>query len=63
MKKTFTGWIRKSEKGLESFHWVAVYSEPELSIPDVFKEKDKEDSWDKEDWPPKKVKITIEILP
>ena len=58
MKKVFKGWIGKSVKQLG--HWSGD-EDPELVMANIFKRKLKQRDWLNEDWPPVKVKITIEI--
>lgn len=58
MKKTFTGWVPKEftkpgdvdSEYNDEFFW-------------IFKSRGMKSDWPERSWPPKKVKITIELIP
>ena len=56
MKKVFTGWLEKNEPVEDNLYQdcnsVTVY---------CASRKGKKAEWSKDDWPPKKVTITIEV--
>ena len=65
MKKTFTGWVQRSEKGdiFPRPAWDDTDKFPTLlGFPTIYKKRDKPSSWNEGDWPPVKVKITIEVM-
>lgn len=58
-KKTFTGWIGKSVKDLsELVHKDKTYDKIDL----LYLTRGKKEDWDFENWPPIKVKVTIEVI-
>ncbi len=56
VKQTFTGWAGKS--GL--WYWNKDNEQRELM---VFRSRGHSVEWDKDDWPPVRVKVTIESKP
>ena len=58
MKKTFIGWIGKDK--LNNIKTVRVYGG--YNIPDVYQKKGLKDYWNSDEWPPVKVKITVETV-
>ena len=59
MKKVFRGWTGKGAKPDDLFKWNGEGSETYLRGLGPFKFKGTKDDW--EDWPPKKVTITVEV--
>ena len=57
MKITKIGWMGKTEKPV----FYVGFSES-LEIDKLFRTKGKREQWNKEDWPPRKVRITIETI-
>ncbi len=62
MKKTFTGWIGKSTTNFNNFYFSERLSTDRLAIPEIHKTKGEKADWFDGDWPPVKVKITIEVM-
>lgn len=62
MKKTFTGWIPRSFKGDVSKIKDPMYDMGGTGTFAMFKTKDRKSDWADKDWPPVKVKITVETL-
>ena len=60
MKKTFTGWIAKDEVCLIGYNG-GQYGD-EYAMPSVHKTKGKELDWHHDEWPPIKVKVTVETV-
>ena len=61
MEKTFTGWIPKSlSKKLDLKN--IMYDSANVGVFAIYKTKDTQNDWADKDWPPVKVKITIETL-
>lgn len=61
MKRYITGWIAK-DSSIENLLWLEgseSLKEITLLYP-IWAHKGKKSSWDITDWPPKKVKITVE---
>ena len=61
MKKTFTGWIRKnSTMGVGEVLYTGEGEE--IGLPTIYKFKGKKDYWFENEWPPIKVKVTVETV-
>lgn len=63
MKVTKTGWVPRSVKLRSCIREYKEWSGDdmsEISLDCVFGDKGKKESWNKGDWPPWKVRITIE---
>lgn len=64
VKKTFKGWIAKDS--IKDVGWSHDSKDSELDIPIIFKFKGRKEDWiwfwPEEDWPPQKVRITIETV-
>ncbi len=63
--KIITGWMGKTVNLKDiiryTFYCDSTIPHLELDSGYIFKTKNKKDDWDEEDWPPKKIKITIEL--
>jgi hypothetical protein len=57
-KKVFVGWAGKSDQeiGFDNAEF------KELILPYIYKHKMKRETWVSEDWPPRKVRVTVEYL-
>jgi hypothetical protein len=55
MKRVFTGWIGRREM-LNN----AIYVDSTQIIVDLF-ERGRKDDWEDRDWPPRRVKVTVEV--
>ena len=58
MKKTITGWIAKD--GTLRDIYVGSYGD-EITLMGIWKDRANQETWTKHGWPPKQVRITIEI--
>jgi len=56
-KKTITGWVYKNANMSKMFYWEGDC----LCLGDINKTKGKQAYWNPNEWPPVKVKITIEV--
>jgi hypothetical protein len=59
-KKTITGWVYKNANMSKMFYWEGDW----LCLGDINinKTKGKQAYWDPNEWPPIKVKVTIEVI-
>ena len=60
MKKTFTGWIAKDEVDLIGY--TGGQYDDDHAMPHIRKTKGKESDWYRGEWPPIKVKVTVETV-
>ena len=64
MKQIYEGYLLKSQINEKWFNWVDDRGQLQLDFNKFiycYKTKGKKDQYEQEDYPPKKVKITIEI--
>lgn len=63
MKKTYTGWVRNSDDNADVMYWDGPGGcenlEGDISV--IYKTKGRKKDWSPGDWPPRKIKITIEV--
>jgi len=61
MKKVITGWIGKgNEQPMISESMDGFPSVKEIRLDKVYENKGVKSEWEQDDWPPRKIKITIE---
>ncbi len=60
MKKIIKGWIGKDDTSFIGEDLMLLTGEIALHLPTIYKVKGSKNSWLYEDWPPIKIKITIE---
>ena len=60
MKRVIKGWIGKSDKVLPWWRDIGQGIDI-LEAGEIYKTKGEENSWPSNDWPPKRVLITIEV--
>lgn len=56
MKKTITGWVGKNE--LADKRWRELV----FTMPIAARTKGKKEEWCEKEWPPVKVRVTIEVI-
>lgn len=68
MKKEFVGWVAACDNLSEIVCWQYSEITEKLRVHEFYKRKGKKRDWgipydgDSDCWPPKKVKITVEVL-
>jgi len=60
MKRSLIGWTGKDSK-LEDLLFRNLYKGSRIEIDGIFYAKGVKDDWDRDDWPPQKVKVTVEL--